>query len=134
MKTQRQLIAAAALATTLVLAGCSTSPTASPGPAQAAPAASTPMPAMTGTADAMAGMIHIESGHVRDAAPVAAGSMVTVMNMDTAAHTLASDDGHSFNFTVAPGTTATFKAPGEPGSYPFHSDGTAGTHGVLTVR
>jgi hypothetical protein len=139
MKTQRQLTAAAALAAMLVLGGCSTTPSAgttpaAPAPAAPAPAAGTPMPAMTGSGNAMSGMIHLESGHCRNAAPVAAGSMVTVMNMDTAAYTVTSDDGHSFSVKVAAGATATFKAPGEPGSYPFHGDATAGMHGVLTVR
>lgn len=82
----------------------------------------------------MAGMIHIESGHYRNAAPVPAGSMVTVMNMGNAAYTVTSDDGHSFSVTVPAGAMASFKAPGKAGSYPFHSDGRSAMHGVLTVH
>ncbi|ALE07726.1 hypothetical protein AL755_10010 [Arthrobacter sp. ERGS1:01] len=78
-------------------------------------------------------MIHIESGAYRDAAPVAAGSMVTVMNMDDAAYTVTADDG-SFAVKVPAGAMVTFKAPGTAGNYPFHSDGKAGMHGTLTVR
>ncbi|WP_211320730.1 cupredoxin domain-containing protein [Arthrobacter livingstonensis] len=136
MNKQGNLIAATALAAMLGVGGCSMAVPAGTSQGSAAPAAAAsaaPMPAMTASGDAMAGMIHIESGAYRDAAPVPAGSMVTVMNMDSAAYTVTSDDG-SFTVKVPAGAMATFKAPGKPGSYPFHSDGGAGMHGVLTVR
>ncbi|NVM99580.1 hypothetical protein G6035_13030 [Arthrobacter sp. SDTb3-6] len=80
-------------------------------------------------------MIHIDSGAFRDATPVLPGSMVTVMNMDPSAYTFTSDDGHSFSVTVPAGAMVGFKAPGRPGSYPFHCGGKAGSmRGVLTVR
>ncbi|RAN73271.1 hypothetical protein B5P43_31240 [Bacillus sp. SRB_336] len=147
MNNHNKLIAAVSLAAMLGLGGCSMAATAGsePGPAGSGAAsgmagqpasgmAGQPASGMAASGDAMAGMIHIESGHYRNAAPVAAGSMVTVMNMATATYTVTSDDGHSFSVTVPAGVMASFKAPGKAGSYPFHSDGPSAMHGVLTVH
>lgn len=139
MSKHNKLVAAAALAAMLGLGGCSMAAPAGSGPGTAGSGAasgmaSQPASGMAASGDAMAGMIHIESGHYRNAAPVAAGSMVTVMNMGNAAYTVTSDDGHSFSVTVPAGAMASFKAPGKAGSYPFHSDGRSAMHGVLTVH
>ncbi|WP_288024995.1 hypothetical protein [Arthrobacter sp.] len=131
MSKHNKLVAAAALAAMLGLGGCSMAAPAGSGPGTAGSGAASGMAA---SGDAMAGMIHIESGHYRNAAPVAAGSMVTVMNMGNAAYTVTSDDGHSFSVLVPAGATASFKAPGKAGIYPFHSDGRSAMHGVLTVH
>lgn len=139
MSKHNKLVAAAALAAMLGLGGCSMAAPAGSGPGTAGSGAasgmaSQPASGMAASGDAMAGMIHIESGHYRNAAPVAAGSMVTVMNMGNAAYTVTSDDRHSFSVTVPAGAMASFKAPGKAGSYPFHSDGRSAMHGVLTVH
>ncbi|WP_287932009.1 hypothetical protein [Arthrobacter sp.] len=139
MSKHNKLVAAVALAAMLGLGGCSMAAPAGSGPGTAGSGAasgmaSQPASGMAASGDAMAGMIHIESGHYRNAAPVAAGSMVTVMNMGNAAYTVTSDDGHSFSVLVPAGATASFKAPGKAGSYPFHSDGRSAMHGVLTVH
>ncbi|WP_113717637.1 cupredoxin domain-containing protein [Arthrobacter dokdonensis] len=144
MSKHNKLVAAVALAAMLGLGGCSTAAPAGSEPATAGSAAASGQPGsgmagqpasdMAASGDAMAGMIHIESGHYRNAAPVAAGSMVTVMNMGNAAYTVTSDDGHSFSVTVPAGAMASFEAPGKAGSYPFHSDGRSAMHGVLTVH
>ncbi|MGA7204258.1 MAG: cupredoxin domain-containing protein [Specibacter sp.] len=137
MNKQKSLIGAAALMALVALGGCgvAASPQATPRPvATMAPmSTSMPLPAMTEAAGSMASMIHIESGAFRDPAPVAPGSIVTVMNMDTTECTVAADDG-SFSVTVPAGATATFKAPGKPGAYPFHGGTTMVMHGVVTVR
>jgi plastocyanin len=132
------LIAATAIAAVLCLGGCGSAASSGAKPVASAPAVLTPapassLPAMTMAPESMAGMIHIESGTYRDAAPVAAGSMVTVMNMDDAAYTVTAENG-SFSVTVPAGAMATFKAPDKAGNYPFHSDGRSGMHGNLTVR
>lgn len=130
MNKQGSLFAAVSLAAMLGLGGCGIA--ASTGAAAGQPVPSPP--AMTASGDAMAGMIHVDAGAFRDAAPVEAGAMVSVMNMATAAYTLTSDDGTSFSVTVPPGAVVSFKAPGKPGSYGYHSDGPGTMHGVLTVR
>lgn len=129
----RTLIAAATLSAAMCLAGCGAAVTSGSKPVAPTSVTTAPIPAMTMAPDGMAGMIHIESGAYRDAAPVAAGSMVTVMNMDDATYTVTADDG-SFAVKVPAGAMITFKAPGKAGNYPFHSDGKAGMHGTLTVR
>src|SRR5438046_5889887 len=67
------------------------------------------------------------------AAPVTAGSAVTVTNNDTPTHTVTSDDGTSFNVKVDPGKTATFTAPSKAGMYKFHCNIHSSMHGTLTV-
>lgn len=138
----------------LALAGCSSGSTApSPATNPAASAAPTTMgmdmgssmtasPSMgssmtpsssAGAASSMADMIHIKDFNYESPASVAAGSTVTVMNMDSAAHTVTADDG-SFDVTIKPGETATFKAPAKPGSYAYHCTFHANMHGTLVVK
>lgn len=52
---------------------------------------------------------------------VSAGSIITVTNNDTVAHTMVSDDGTSFSTTsIDPGTSTTITAPTTPGTYAYH--------------
>lgn len=73
--------------------------------------------------------ITIEGFEYSDPGPVAPGSEITVENLDDAAHTVTTLDSDDFDLTVAPGETATFTAPAEPGEYPyvcsFHANMTA---------
>ncbi len=64
---------------------------------------------------------------------VPAGAMVTVKNEDSVAHTVTADVGNAFDVAIAPGRTATFKAPGKAGSYPFHCKYHSNMHGTLKV-
>lgn len=50
-------------------------------------------------------------------ASVAPGATITVINEDTAPHTVTAKGGGAFNAQVAPGETVTFTAPKEPGQY-----------------
>ena len=85
----------------------------------------------TGTA-AMA-TIHIKSFAYAGPDSVPAGAAVTVMNMDSEAHTVTADDG-SFDAVVKAGTSATFTAPNKPGAYGYHCTYHSNMHGTLTVK
>ncbi|WP_035765729.1 cupredoxin domain-containing protein [Arthrobacter sp. H20] len=51
--------------------------------------------------------------------PVAPGAEVTVINNDSAAHTVTSDEEGMFDSVFGPNETVTFTAPEEPGDYSF---------------
>ncbi len=143
MNKNFSLAGALAVAAVLALSGCGMGENMTGSPAGGSePSASSTAPAMDPGMDPgmdMAGsgsmelMIHIQDGKFIDPKPLTAGATVTVMNMDATAVTVASDDSTSFKVNVAAGGMATFPAPKEPGSYPFHS-GTGNMHGVLTVQ
>lgn len=61
------------------------------------------------------------------------GAKVTVVNEDSVAHTLTADSAGGFDVTIAPGKSATFKAPAKTGSYPYHCTYHANMHGTLKV-
>lgn len=68
-------------------------------------------------------------------ASVPPGAVVTVTNLDSAAHTVTVDQGSAFDVDVrSGGGTATFTAPSVPGSYPYHCTFHPGMHGTLTVK
>lgn len=51
---------------------------------------------------------------------VRAGATITVMNEDSAPHTLTATEGDAFDTgTIEGGASSTFTAPSKPGSYPF---------------
>lgn len=50
---------------------------------------------------------------------VTPGATVTVINEDTAPHTVTAQDDGGFNAVAATGETVTFTAPEEPGEYPI---------------
>jgi plastocyanin len=63
------------------------------------------------------------------------GQQVTVVNNDSANHTVTSDAGNLFDVRVSGGGGfATFIAPADPGTYPFHCKYHSGMHGSLTVQ
>ena len=80
-----------------------------------------------------AATIHIKSFAYSGPESVPAGSTVTVMNMDTEAHTLTADDG-SFEAVVKAGTSVTFTAPSKPGAFAYHCTYHSNMHGTLTVK
>ncbi len=136
----------------LALSGCSSSGTGTgtndSGPAS--PMAATSMSAMSmapssGAASATAPetmsapaaaaqTIHIQNFAYNGPDTVAPGSTVTVMNMDSAAHTVTADEGSAFDVNVKPGESMTFKAPTTPGTYKYHCTYHANMHGTLVVK
>ncbi|MFI6849321.1 cupredoxin domain-containing protein [Kitasatospora sp. NBC_00085] len=61
------------------------------------------------------------------------GETVTVTNEDSAAHTLTAADKSFDTGTIAPGKSATFTAPTQPGSSPYICTIHPFMHGTLTV-
>ena len=115
--------------------GTATTAGASPGMSSmepSAPAGST----APGQASAAAATITISNFAYQIPGSVAPGAEVKVTNMDTAEHTVTADhDATLFDVEVKEnGGTATFKAPSEPGTYPFHCTYHTNMHGSLTVK
>jgi plastocyanin len=118
-------IVAATVGALLTLAACSSSsspssssstPTSTPTSSTAStPAASSSTPAASGPT------ITISNFSYTGTLTVKAGTKITVVNMDSAAHTLTDKKSGKFDTgTVAgSGGTATFIAPNTPGTYQF---------------
>lgn len=64
---------------------------------------------------------------------VPAGAEITVVNEDTAAHTVTSTETEDFDAVAQGGETVTFTAPTEPGEYPFVCTFHANMTGTLVV-
>jgi plastocyanin len=62
------------------------------------------------------------------------GTQVTVTNTDEDPHTVTSYVPGAFDIDVAAKSEATFTAPSQPGSYPFHCGNHTSMHGTLIVR
>lgn len=66
---------------------------------------------------------------------VSAGAKVTVVNKDTTTHTVTASKGGSFDTgDIAPGRSATFTAPSEPGDFPYTCTIHPFMKGTLTVE
>ena len=125
-------VAAAATAGVL-LAACgshSSSTTTSPAAASNTPSTAT----SSGPSTAAAAQITITSFTFKTPAAVTPGQKLTVSNSDAVEHTVTSDDGKSFNVSVAANGTATLNAPSKPGTYPFHCAIHPQMHGTLVVK
>ncbi|MFE4636227.1 cupredoxin domain-containing protein [Streptomyces sp. NPDC056773] len=65
---------------------------------------------------------------------VAAGAKVTVINEDSAPHTLTATEGYAFDTgTIEGGASGTFTAPSKPGSYSFYCSVHPDMKGTLVV-
>lgn len=62
------------------------------------------------------------------------GAQVTVKNLDEDAHTVTSNTQGAFSVDLGPKSEATFTAPTQPGSYPFHCNHHSSMHGTLIVQ
>ena len=96
-------------------------------------ASGSPMASDSAMASSMNVTITIKNFGYSHTSKVMPGSKVTVKNEDATAHTVTADSGGAFDVTVDAGKSATFTAPGKPGSYPFHCTYHSNMHGTLTV-
>ncbi len=66
---------------------------------------------------------------------VSPGQQLTIVNNDSANHTVTADENNLFDIRVSGGGgSSSFTAPATPGSYPFHCKYHASMHGVLIVK
>lgn len=131
MTTRAKMAAAALGAVAIMVAGCGKSNvTEEPGSASA-PASTSAAP--SSPAAAAAATITIDSFKFTDVT-VPPGAQVTVVNNDSAEHTVTSDVAGTFNVEVEGKRQVTFTAPTQPGMYPFHCTYHPSMHGTLTVQ
>jgi plastocyanin len=64
---------------------------------------------------------------------VSPGATITIINDDQVIHTLTADGGTFNSGDVTNGVPATFQAPKQPGTYPFHDRLRPYMTGILTV-
>ncbi|MBT2594548.1 cupredoxin domain-containing protein [Arthrobacter sp. ISL-72] len=131
MKTITHIWAVAAAVSLAAVTGCA----GQGGESSAPPAASSSSgPSSTASAQAGGAVIMIKGFGYDVPTSVKPGSMVTVMNADSAPHTLTAKDKGGFDVAVPAGATVTFQAPDAPGEYgiicSFHPQMT----GTLVVK
>lgn len=134
MPLSRLTKAGATLLLACALTACSSSTTAPSRPTGG------PSTSATGTASPsrsdINGSVHVTIKNFAfepAAVTVRPGDTVTVTNQDSTAHTLTAT-GKSFDTgTIAPGATATFTAPQQPGAHPYICSIHQFMHGTLTV-
>ncbi|WP_240134750.1 cupredoxin domain-containing protein [Streptomyces sp. MUM 178J] len=97
-------------------------------------ATSTPPTTATATADAEERITIRDFAFTPPTLTVSPGATVTVVNQDSASHTVTATDGESFDTgEIAGGRSATFTAPDTPGTYPFFCSIHPRMTGTLTV-
>jgi plastocyanin len=123
------LVPAVGVVLGLGLAGCSSgsSGSASGASGAAASSASSAAPATAGST------ITIQSFAFGAPLTMKPGQAVSVVNQDSAPHTVTADDGKSFDAKAGPGGSGSFTAPMAPGTYAFHCSVHPNMHGSLTV-
>ncbi|WP_258803465.1 cupredoxin domain-containing protein [Pseudarthrobacter sp. NS4] len=137
----------AAAAVVLVLSGCGNPGTSGSGTTaaptvteqfpSAPPATIEPAPTASGTGSTSAAApaeILIKGFKYQGAETVSPGAEITVTNEDSEPHTVTADTGNAFDVTIKGGSTATFTAPTEPGTYPYHCNFHGNMKGALTVK
>jgi plastocyanin len=111
-----------------VAAGCSSSSTPSA-------ASSSPPAAMTGGPSAADGpTITISGMAFGDPITVSPGATITIVNDDTAEHSVTSEPKGPFDTHVDGNAQKTFTAPTQPGEYPFICVYHANMKGTLIVK
>jgi plastocyanin len=118
-------------AVAIMLAGCGRSNDTEDSSATSAPPV-TSSPAASPAPNAAA-TITIDGFKFSDVT-VPAGAQVTVVNNDSAEHSVTSDTAGAFDVEVDGGKQVTFTAPSQPGTYPFHCTYHPSMHGTLTVQ
>jgi plastocyanin len=96
---------------------------------------SAPAPSSSSASQAAGSDIVISNMSYTVPPSVSPGQQVTIVNNDSANHTVTADENNLFDIRVSGGGgRASFTAPPTPGSYPFHCKYHANMHGVLTVK
>jgi plastocyanin len=103
--------------------------TTSPGGSASATTASA-----TASPAAAQAQITIQGEKFPSTVTVSPGAQVTVVNKDSAAHSVTSDTAGVFDADVNGNSQATFTAPAQAGSYPYHCEEHSSMHGVLVVQ
>jgi plastocyanin len=88
----------------------------------------------TGAPAPASAQITIEGFQYTDHVTVAPGGQVSVVNKDSAEHTVTSNTAGLFDVDVKGTGQSTFAAPAQPGSYPYHCTFHPSMHGVLVVQ
>ena len=129
MNHMTMLISAAVLsAAALTACGGTTQPSAPP----AAPL--TAAPSSPSAPQAPGSEIIISNMTFEVPPSVSPGQQLTIVNNDSANHTVTADENNLFDIRVSGGGgSESFTAPTTPGTYPFHCKYHANMHGVLTV-
>ena len=117
--------------TALVIAGCGTKSDKG-GDGSAATTGSTAASAPA-TPTTQPKEITIKGFNYAVATAVRPGAQITVVNNDSAEHTVTADSAGGFDIDVGANSQATFTAPKEPGSYPFHCTYHPNMRGNLVV-
>jgi plastocyanin len=131
--TSRTKTAAAVLGTVAIMAaGCGKSNVTEDSSATSA-SPSTSSSAPSSPASAAAATITIANFKFSDVT-VPPGAQVTVVNNDSAEHSVTSDIAAAFDVEVEGKKQVTFTAPTKPGTYPFHCTYHPSMHGTLTVQ
>ena len=133
MTTRAKMAAAALGAVAIMVAGCGKSDVTEEPGSTSAPASTSTSAAPSSPAPAAAATITIDSFKFTDVT-VPPGAQVTVVNNDSAEHTVTSDVAGTFNVEVEGKRQVTFTAPTQPGMYPFHCTYHPSMHGTLTVQ
>lgn len=130
-----QARAAGLVMVALLVAGCALAGCAPGGGSPAATTVPSATPATATATAAAAASITIRNFEFGAPVTVPPGAVVSVTNMDNAAHTVTVDQGSAFDVDVrGSGGTATFTAPSSPGTYPYHCTYHPNMHGILTVK
>ncbi|APE19536.1 cupredoxin domain-containing protein [Mycolicibacterium pallens] len=125
------MLMSSSLLAAAVLSGCGGG--GSQPPAQSA-APLTPLPVVTTTAPAPGSEIVISNMSYTVPPSVKPGQQLTIVNKDSANHTVTADENNLFDVRISGGGgTETLTAPTTPGTYPFHCKYHASMNGVLTV-
>jgi plastocyanin len=132
-KFPRFLVAASCLLIATATA-CGGGDKSTPSSQSTATASATGAPSTASSAPASAAQIVIEGMRFGDKLTVPPGAQVSVINKDSAEHTVTSDTAGAFDAEVQGNKQATFSAPTTPGSYPFHCTYHPSMHGVLVVQ
>ena len=127
------MLMSSSLLAAAMLSGCGGG--SSPAPQSAAPPTSATSAPISSSVSPVAGSEIVISNMSYTVPPsVKPGQQLTIVNNDSANHTVTADENNLFDVRISGGGgRETLTAPTTPGTYPFHCKYHADMHGVLTV-